>query len=127
MRRTDKARIADSPSWRGPSGPAVRTLPTRSIALLEEYTSTSLHIDPWQYLEYFCNGCLLRMNWRTPEWAGREPGFLEADYKRLRDDELGRLGDGLGHMADAKHILDSLVLNDEFIDFLTLPAYGHLD
>jgi malate synthase len=53
--------------------------------------------------------------------------FLAADYEQFRDDELGRLGDGLGHMAEAKHILDSLVLNDEFIDFLTLPAYGHLD
>ena len=65
--------------------------------------------------------------------AQRLPGavalypFLGADYERLRDDEVRRLGDGLGHLADAVHILDSLVLNDEFIDFLTLPAYGHLD
>jgi malate synthase len=64
---------------------------------------------------------------RNATRVGGTSPFLAADYERLRDAELARLGAGLGHLADARHILDSLVLNDEFIDFLTLPAYGHLD
>jgi malate synthase len=50
-------------------------------------------------------------------------------YAQVRDDELKRLA-GLpaeAHLAQAVKLLDSLVLPQEFIDFLTLPAYQLLE
>jgi malate synthase len=49
-------------------------------------------------------------------------------YKQIRDEELEKLG-GLeqGRYRESTEIMDSLVLNDEFIAFLTLPAYDYLD
>jgi hypothetical protein len=40
-------------------------------------------------------------------------------------DKLG--GAGAARFGDAAEILDTLVLNDDFIAFLTLPAYAYLD
>jgi len=49
-------------------------------------------------------------------------------YAQVRDDELEKLGgSGSQRYGDAAEILDTLVLNDEFIAFLTLPAYSYLD
>ena len=49
-------------------------------------------------------------------------------YESLRDDELAALGGrGESRYGDAVEILDQLVLNDEFTEFLTLPAYEYLD
>jgi len=49
-------------------------------------------------------------------------------YTRLREEELARLGGGdETRYAEAAEILDQLVVNDDFIPFLTLPAYKHLD
>ncbi|GAC1545335.1 MAG: malate synthase A [Polyangiales bacterium] len=48
-------------------------------------------------------------------------------YERLRDEELGKLGgEKQGRLADARAILDRLV-EGEFIEFLTLPAYEKLE
>jgi malate synthase len=49
-------------------------------------------------------------------------------YERIRDEEIEALG-GLdsGRLRDASNVLDALVLGDEFIEFLTLPAYSLLD
>ncbi|GBD30962.1 Malate synthase A [bacterium HR32] len=47
-------------------------------------------------------------------------------YRRMRDQELGRLGAG-GRLRDAAEVLDALVLGEEFADFLTLLAYDRLD
>ncbi|MGZ7039946.1 MAG: malate synthase A, partial [Thermoanaerobaculia bacterium] len=45
-------------------------------------------------------------------------------YERIRDEELGKIGGrSQGRMKDAVELLDSLVLNREFSEFLTLPAY----
>ena len=46
----------------------------------------------------------------------------------MRDEELPKIG-GLatGRMKDAVEILDRLVLDDTFADFLTLPAYARLE
>ena len=47
-------------------------------------------------------------------------------YEQLRDEELQKLGgEGQGRYRDARQILDGLV-EGEFVDFLTLPAYGKL-
>ena len=49
-------------------------------------------------------------------------------YERLRDEELAALGgDGESRYGAAREILDGLVLNEEFTEFLTLPAYAYLD
>ena len=49
-------------------------------------------------------------------------------YRTLRDDESAKLA-GLpaeAHLPKAIALLDSLVENDQFVDFLTLPAYQQL-
>jgi malate synthase len=49
-------------------------------------------------------------------------------YKAVRAEELDKLG-GLtvGKYREAAELLDELVLADEFAQFLTIPAYAHLD
>ncbi|HXH41170.1 MAG TPA: malate synthase A [Thermoanaerobaculia bacterium] len=45
-------------------------------------------------------------------------------YERIREEELEKLGGrDQGRMHDAVELLDSLVINPEFTEFLTLPAY----
>jgi len=45
-------------------------------------------------------------------------------YERIREEELEKIGGrDQGRMSDAVELLDSLVLNTEFTEFLTLPAY----
>jgi malate synthase len=63
---------------------------------------------------------------RTPLDDGRE---ASADlYRAIRDEELGRLGGPTaGRFGDAAGLLDRLVLDDDFAEFLTLRAYGLLD
>ncbi len=49
-------------------------------------------------------------------------------YQSLRDAELDLLGGAeTSRYGDAVEILDQLVLNEEFTEFLTLPAYEYLD
>lgn len=45
-------------------------------------------------------------------------------YEELKTKELARLKEqGAGRLDEAAALLDTLVLNDKFIEFLTLPAY----
>src|SRR5260370_17618601 len=46
-------------------------------------------------------------------------------YQQIRDQEIVKIGTGL--RREAAEILDGLILSDEFTDFLTLPAYRHLE
>jgi malate synthase len=49
-------------------------------------------------------------------------------YQKIRDEELANLGGiGNGKLKPAAEILDKLVLNEDFVEFLTLEAYSHLD
>jgi malate synthase len=50
-------------------------------------------------------------------------------YREIRDDEARKLADlpAAAHLPQAIAILDDLVENDEFDEFLTLPAYRLLD
>ena len=49
-------------------------------------------------------------------------------YREVRDEELAKLGGvETRRLADAVEILDALVINDEFEEFLTLRAYAYLD
>jgi malate synthase len=49
-------------------------------------------------------------------------------FKQTLDEEVAKLGGPeQGRLGDAAQLLDNLVRNDEFIPFLTLPAYQLLD
>jgi malate synthase len=49
-------------------------------------------------------------------------------YTRIREEELASLESaGANRYRDAATILDGLVLNEQFTEFLTLPAYEYLD
>ena len=54
--------------------------------------------------------------------------------RRIEDDELARLraayGDevyGRGRFEEARRVFDRVALSDEFVEFLTLPAYDLID
>jgi malate synthase len=54
--------------------------------------------------------------------------FDAAMYASIRDEELDRLGGSAqDRLADAAGLLDRLVLDDDFAEFLTLRAYSLLD
>jgi malate synthase len=74
---------------------------------------------------------------RSQLWQWRVGGAQMADgrfvtgglYTAIRDEELAALGGptgGAGHLAEAAELLDALVLDEAFIEFLTLPAYDLL-
>ncbi len=49
-------------------------------------------------------------------------------YEQVRSEELAKLGGpGAGHFREAAEILDGLVVAEEFVEFLTLPAYRQLE
>ncbi|MCM8748420.1 malate synthase A [Thermomicrobiaceae bacterium CFH 74404] len=49
-------------------------------------------------------------------------------YRQVRDEEVGKLGGrSAGRLAEAIEILDRLVLEDEFTEFLTFLAYDYID
>ena len=54
--------------------------------------------------------------------------FDPARYGSIRDEELARLGGaGVGRLPEATDLLDRLVLDDDFAEFLTLRAYALLE
>ena len=75
---------------------------------------------------------------RSQLWQWRTMGTRLADgrecsaelYRAVRDDELTKLGGpggGAGRLGDARELLDRLVLDDDFAEFLTSRAYSLLD
>lgn len=68
--------------------------------------------------------------WRTTGTPLDDGSPLTADrYRAIRSEELAALGGpsgGAGHLGEAAELLDELVLADELIEFLTLPAYDRL-
>jgi malate synthase len=67
--------------------------------------------------------------WRTARTLLDDGREASADlYRAIRDDELAALGGPTtGRLADAADLLDRLVLDDEFAEFLTQRAYSLLD
>ncbi|HEU0236047.1 MAG TPA: hypothetical protein VFR14_06355, partial [Candidatus Limnocylindrales bacterium] len=63
--------------------------------------------------------------WRVTGVPLDDGGPLTAErYAAIRDDELERLGGrAVGRLGDAADLLDGLVLDDDFAEFLTLRAY----
>ncbi|MBA2720240.1 MAG: malate synthase A, partial [Chloroflexi bacterium] len=75
---------------------------------------------------------------RSQLWQWRVGGAVMEDgrsvtgglYTAIRDTELAALGGadgGSGHLAEAAELLDGLVLDDTFTEFLTIPAGALLD
>ncbi|HET9852318.1 MAG TPA: malate synthase A [Candidatus Limnocylindrales bacterium] len=68
--------------------------------------------------------------WRTAAVPLDDGRPLTAErYGVIREDELRALdaaGPGVGHRIAAAELLDQLVLDDDFTEFLTLPAYERL-
>jgi malate synthase len=75
---------------------------------------------------------------RSQLWQWRVGGAMMEDsrfvtgglYTAIRDEELAALGGpagGNGRLGDAAELLDGLVLDDEFTEFLTIPAGALLD
>ena len=68
-------------------------------------------------------------HWRTRGVALADGRIFDADlYAAIRDEELARLGGaGEGRLSEAAGLLDRLVLDDEFAEFLTQRAYSLLE
>jgi malate synthase len=68
-------------------------------------------------------------HWRTREVALADGRRMNASlYDAIRDEELARLGGPeSGRLREAAELLDRLVLDDAFAEFLTLRAYPLLD
>ena len=68
--------------------------------------------------------------WRTSRTPLEDGSPLTVDrYLTIRSEELAALGGpdgGGGNLGSAAAILDELVLADDFVEFLTLPAYERL-
>ncbi|MEO6208151.1 MAG: malate synthase A, partial [Candidatus Limnocylindrales bacterium] len=66
---------------------------------------------------------------RSQLWLWRTRGILTADqYATIRDEESARLSSaGATRLSEAVELLDRLVLDDHFADFLTLRAYSMLE
>jgi malate synthase len=67
--------------------------------------------------------------WRTTGTKLDDRREVSAElYAQIRDEELARLGGATeGRLIDAAGLLDRLVLDDDFAEFLTLRAYSLLD
>lgn len=67
--------------------------------------------------------------WRTRQAKLHDGRTVTAElYESLRKEELAKLENGgPARLKDAAQLLDKLVLSDEFIEFLTLPAYEVLE
>jgi malate synthase len=67
--------------------------------------------------------------WRTRGVALDDGRVVDSTlYATIRDEELARLGGAsAGRLTEAVELLDRLVLDDDFAEFLTLRAYALLD
>ena len=63
---------------------------------------------------------------RSQLWQWVRHGQADAaDIRRFEEEELASAGEG--RWAEARAVFDSVALSDEFVEFLTLPAYEYLD
>jgi malate synthase len=62
---------------------------------------------------------------RSQVWQWLRHGKIErADVERAIDEEVGKLGDGYD---EARELFRMVALGEEFVEFLTLPAYERID
>jgi malate synthase len=61
---------------------------------------------------------------RSQVWQWLHHGKVSPDdVRRVTDEEVAKLGDGY---EEARALFDQVATGDEFVEFLTLPAYEHL-
>jgi malate synthase len=61
---------------------------------------------------------------RSQVWQWLRHGHVTPDaVRRVTDEEVAKLGDGYD---EARGLFDQVATGDEFVEFLTLPAYEHL-
>jgi len=61
---------------------------------------------------------------RSQVWQWLHHGKVSADdVRRVTDEEVAKLGEGY---EEARALFDQVATGDEFVEFLTLPAYEHL-
>ena len=61
---------------------------------------------------------------RSQVWQWLHHGKVsQDDVRRITDEEVAKLGDGYG---EARELFEQVATGDEFVEFLTLPAYEHL-
>ena len=64
---------------------------------------------------------------RSQIWQWVRHGKIDADsVHAVEEAELERLRDG-GRWDDAREVFEQVALGEDFVEFLTLPAYDHLD
>jgi malate synthase len=62
---------------------------------------------------------------RSQVWQWLRHGKVErADVERAIEEEVAKLGDGYD---EARELFEQVALGDEFVEFLTLPAYERID
>jgi malate synthase len=59
------------------------------------------------------------------QWL-RHGRFTEADVRRVIGEEMEKL-EGVPRVDEARALFEQVALSDEFADFLTIPAYAHID
>jgi malate synthase len=59
------------------------------------------------------------------QWV-RHGRFTEEDVRRVIDDEMQKL-EGVPRIDEARALFEEFALAGEFVDFLTVPAYAHID
>jgi malate synthase len=63
---------------------------------------------------------------RSQVWQWVRHGRVDAaQVRRFEEEELAQAGDG--RWDDAREVFDSVALSDDFVEFLTLPAYEKID
>jgi malate synthase len=63
---------------------------------------------------------------RSQIWQWRRHGLIEGERVRaFEDEELAEAGEG--RWQDAREVFDRVSLGDDFVEFLTLPAYEYID
>ncbi|MEX2464320.1 MAG: hypothetical protein WD428_00435, partial [Gaiellaceae bacterium] len=63
---------------------------------------------------------------RSQIWQWRRHGRIEEERVRaFEDEELAEAGEG--RWQEARGVFDHVALADDFVEFLTLPAYEYVD
>jgi malate synthase len=62
---------------------------------------------------------------RSQVWQWLHHGKVtHEDVARITDEEVAKLGGGY---EEARHLFEQVALGNEFVEFLTLPAYAQLE
>jgi malate synthase len=137
-RRRDDVRVAASDllDFRVPGGEVTEAGVRQNVGVALEYLDSWLGGWGAAAIDNLMEDTATAEISRAQLWQWRTRGARLADgrtfdaalYRAIRDQELARLGGReLRHLGDAADVLDRLVLDDEFTEFLTWLAYDRLE